>query len=86
MREAEQLITEHIRKEFLADKPAQPLDGDTPLIQQGIIDSLGVFLLIGFLEERFGVKIEEEDVVLENFATVKAIVRLVDRRTAAPKN
>lgn len=76
----DQLIKDYIARELLADRPGLRLENDTPLIQQGIVDSLGVFLLAGFIEERFDVKIEEEDVLLENFATVDRITDLVFRK------
>lgn len=77
MDDFEQIIKDRIAKEFLFDKPEVALQGDEHLIRQGIVDSLGIFLLIGFLEKRFGIKIRPEDVVIENFATVKAIAALV---------
>ena len=80
MTQAEQAIKEFIRDEFLRDKPQGDLANDEPLIQAGIIDSLGIFLLIGFLEEQFRIKIEPQDVVLENFETVDAISSLVETR------
>lgn len=73
----EQVIKDYIRQEFMLDKPEVILTNDLPLLQQGIIDSLGIFLLAGFMEERFGVKIAEEDVLPENFASVNAIQGLL---------
>ena len=43
---------------------------ETDLLQEEIIDSLGVFTLIGYLEQRFGVKIDASEVDLDNFRTV----------------
>lgn len=73
----ERVIKDHIVKEFMYDEVGTFLDGDEPLIRPGIIDSLGIFRLIAFLEERFGIKIQAEDVVLEKFETVNAIKNLV---------
>jgi acyl carrier protein len=73
----EQVIQEYIRREFLAEKPEILLTNELPLLQQGIIDSLGIFLLAGFVEERFGVEISEEDVLPENFASVNSIKDLL---------
>lgn len=70
-------IEEFIVKEFMFDKPEVTLSRDISLIQQGIIDSLGIFVLIAFIEKQFGIKCEPQDVVLENFRTVQAIERLV---------
>jgi acyl carrier protein len=78
--ETEQAIADYIRSEFLRDQPDAVLATDEPLIQTGVIDSLGIFLLIGFLEERFNVTVDPKDVVLDNFETIDAITALVNAR------
>ena len=75
--ELEQQIKDYIIKEFLYDKPAVTLDKDSLLIEEGIIDSLGIFILISFIDEEFKVKIEADEVLLENFETLNAIKSLV---------
>lgn len=53
---------------------------DQPLIRDGLLTSLMVVELALFLEERFGVDIDDMDVTEENFATLGAIADLVDRK------
>ena len=79
----EQAVKDYIVKEFLFDKPGQHLESDDLLIASDIIDSLGIFMLVAFLEKRFGVGVQPDDVILENFETVTAIKRLVEARRAA---
>ena len=79
----EQAVKDFIVKEFLFDKPGQHLESDDLLIASDIIDSLGIFMLVAFLEKRFGVGVQPDDVILENFETVTAIKRLVEARRAA---
>jgi acyl carrier protein len=57
------------------------LGDDDDLIDSGVVDSLGIFQLIAFLEERFGIKIGDEEITPENFGTVAAIDRLVASRS-----
>lgn len=84
MSDVRQLIREHIQEEFAYDSDTKMVADDQSLIQAGIIDSLGIFLLIAFLEEKLGVKVDPEDVVIENFDNVDAITALVEsKRTAA---
>ena len=56
------------------------LGGDDDLIDSGVLDSLGVFQLIAFLEERFGIAIADTDITPENFGTLQRIERLVAGR------
>lgn len=73
----EQIIKEHIVKEFLYDRPDVVLSNDLPLIEAGMNDSLGIFLLADFLTEKFGVTLNPEEFLLENFETVNAIKSLI---------
>jgi len=75
--EISRLLAEYIVKEIAATPPAQAPGPDVPIIEQGLVDSLGLFKLIAFIEERLGVKIAPEEIVLENFATLRAIVGLI---------
>ena len=78
--EIEQVLRSHIQEEFMADQPDNRLDLDTELIQEGVIDSLGIFNLVSFLMERFGIEVESEDVVIENFETLDAIKAFVQSK------
>ena len=53
------------------------------LIDDGIVDSIGIFKLIEFLEQELGVALKPEDVVLENFETIEAIMQFISERTAS---
>jgi len=51
----------------------------TALIEDGIIDSMGLMQIVLFLEERAGVRVPDDEVTPDNFETVDAINRLVER-------
>jgi acyl carrier protein len=69
-----------IRQQFLFDKDA-PLADDQELFP-GIVDSLGVMELADFVEETYGVKIGEEELMADNFMSLAAIASLVERKRA----
>jgi len=48
-----------------------------PLIETGIIDSLGILKLLSFLEEKFNIHIMDEELIPENFDTVQSISSLI---------
>ena len=77
MASIEDQIREHIAAEFMVGKDDRALTDDTRLIDDEVIDSLGIFLMVGFIKERFGVDVEPEEVTIENFETVNAIAQLV---------
>lgn len=56
------------------------LSYDYPLVGKGLLTSLQVMELVMFMEEKFGVTIEDDDIVEENFATVNDIAGLVEEK------
>ena len=50
------------------------------LLEQGIIDSFGIMSLLGFLEEKFSVHIEGDDLTPENFSSIGTISALIERK------
>lgn len=75
-------IKTYIVQQFLYDKPEMTLTDDFPLIQQGVIDSLQIIQLITFVQERFDILFEIEDLLLENFTSVGAIAALIQKQKA----
>lgn len=53
---------------------------DESLIEAGVIDSTGVLELVAFLEERFGIDVEDADIVPDNLDSLAAIARYVERK------
>ena len=83
MNNIDQVIKDYIVKEFLFEDPKKTVGNDDQLIQEGVIDSLGIFLLINFIEQEFGVKVQPTEVVLENFESINTIKKLVMSKMAA---
>lgn len=75
----EQTLKCFIEENLMRDKSSGPLTADESLLQRGVLDSLGLMNLIAFIEEKTGVRIADDDVMLENFETINAIVATIDR-------
>jgi acyl carrier protein len=73
-------IKEKIR-EFVMDtaqsKGLNSVSDDESLTEKGIIDSLTIFRLVSFLEDSFGLRIGDEEIVNENFQSVDTIESFV---------
>ena len=48
------------------------------------VDSLGLEQLADYIEEEFGVRIEDEDMVRRNFASVATLAAFVESKRALP--
>ncbi len=51
-------------------------------MEQGILDSVGVLELVGYLEQTFGVQVDDTDLVPANLDSVDALVAFVERKRA----
>jgi acyl carrier protein len=77
----ETLLT-YIREELLHENEDVTLAADTELVKEGLLTSLGILRLLGFLEERFGVRLQASEVQIEDFLTAVTIRDLVKRHAA----
>jgi acyl carrier protein len=79
MTEYSDKIKEFIITEVNPDLGLQSLDDDQPLIDSGIVDSLGVLRILAFLDEAFGIDLSGDEIKLQNFRTVRTICDLIAR-------
>ena len=59
--------------EYAASRGVTEVKDDDSLLKTNVIDSLGVFRLIAFLEDTFPLTIEDSDMVPENFQSLNDI-------------
>jgi acyl carrier protein len=78
----ESTLCDFLVDEVFAEKLAGPLAPDDSLFELGVIDSLAVVKTIAYCEEQFDIEIPDEELVPENFETVRAIADLVERLRA----
>ena len=74
-------------RRFINDKfplaKSRRLQDSSHLLEEGILDSLGVLELVNYLQEDHGIPIEDEELVPENFASIDAIAAFVEAKLAA---
>jgi len=80
--EHESALADFVRNELLHGRKVA-LTNDADLLGAGIVDSLGILRLVAFIEDRFGVKVPDEDVVFENFQSIGAMASYVAQRQVA---
>jgi len=73
-----------IEDNFLYLDPDAELTDDQDLLATGIVDSLGFVELVEEVESRFAVGVQDVEIIEENFGSVDAIVRYVERKRAEP--
>jgi acyl carrier protein len=77
------IIKEKIKKYVLeavyADK--EKIKDSSLIFKEGYFDSMGFMVLISYLEEEFGIKTNDTDLLEENFESINAISEFVIRKT-----
>ena len=58
----------------------EPTSGDP--LADGLLDSLAIEQLIAFLEDTFGIRLDEVDLDPKHFSSIEAVAALVDQRAA----
>lgn len=69
----ETIVNDYITRELVQDVALLPLSDATSLLETGILHSLSMLSLAVFVRERFGVTVEDADLIPENFDSVAAI-------------
>ena len=72
-------IKDYILEEFVPDGDID-VEDDTNLLEEEVVDSLGIFTLVSFIENKFSVSIDAEEVNLDNFETLSSITKLVESK------
>lgn len=59
----------------------EDIDPATDLFETGTVNSLFAMQLVLFVEKEFGIVVENEDLDVDNFSSLNAIERFVDRKS-----
>lgn len=69
-------IRDHIQQVILEGEEIE-LAPDTPLLELGILNSISVLTLVGFLEKRFHLIVPPKRIAPANLTTLEAITKMV---------
>ncbi len=64
-------------REYIQDTANTNVDPDMPLVENGIIDSMGVMDMIAFIQSSFHVEFTDDDLTAENFQNIHTIASLI---------
>jgi acyl carrier protein len=77
------ILAEPIRKFLLEKFPLahkRGLSNGARLLEEGIVDSLGILDLVSFLETEFAIVVSDEELLPENFQTIERLAAFVQRK------
>jgi acyl carrier protein len=73
-------VEQFILAELARGRGVTSIERDESLLTTGIVDSHGVMELVAFLEQRYGISVDDADLTPENFDNVVSIESFVERK------
>jgi len=67
------------------EEPSRFSDEDS-FLEMGLIDSMGILSLVGFVQERFALDVEDAELIPENWDSIDRIARFIQTKQAVPTN
>jgi acyl carrier protein len=76
-------IKQFILENFLFSNDESAVANSESLMDKGVVDSTGILELIMHLEERYGIKVQDEEMLPANLDSIERIAAFVERKRAA---
>lgn len=77
-----EVIRKYIAEEILYSKNGYGYPDEASFLEEGIIDSTSVLDLVLFVEEKFGISVDDEEITPENFDSVSLLAAFVSRKSS----
>jgi len=74
------IITQFIKDNFLLGDQYKNLDVNISLYEKRIIDSTGVLEIVDFIEEKFGIAVEDDELIPDNLDSIMKMSKFVCRK------
>ncbi len=73
-------MKEYITENFLPSSGLDSFENEDSFMEKGIIDSTGVLELLEFIEERFNIRVEDEEVIPDNLDSLKKLSLFIKKK------
>jgi len=74
-----EIIREFIRIDLAKNSEHLEITDQDNIIMNGMVDSLGLIKVVNFLEERFSIKLLDENIIPDNFESIESITILLEQ-------
>ncbi|MCU0223789.1 MAG: acyl carrier protein [Acidobacteria bacterium] len=81
---AESEIRRFITDRFCYGDAAVALGSHDSLIGRGIVDSTGIIEIVTFLQDAYGIRVEDEEIVPGNLDSIARLSRYVQQKAGEP--
>jgi acyl carrier protein len=77
MQTIEQAVRQFFIENFFIEAGNGQLSDDDSFLESGVLDSMGVLTLVEFVSEKYGIKIDDEELVPENWDSIRRVADFV---------
>ena len=78
--ETKLLILNYLEKGFSSTRKGIRLNDNTLLLEEKVIDSVGILELLSFVEETFNIEVPEEDITPNYFGTINKLALYIENK------
>lgn len=78
-----QALRTFILENYLFTEDQSALADADSFLEKGVLDSTGIMEVVFFIEEQFGIKVEDEEMIPQNLDSIDHLVTFVERKKAA---
>ncbi len=77
----EERLHQFIRDNFPAARQ-KDVTPTTMLLEDGVVDSLGLLLIVEHLEDEFDIITDDDELQMDNFGSIEMLARFIERKSA----
>lgn len=85
LQQIEQDVREFVIDSFLFGSGESHLSNDDSFLEKGLVDSLGILNLVTFVQKKYSISVEDEELVTDNWDSVNRIAAFVQRKLESGK-
>jgi acyl carrier protein len=75
-----EMIRKYIANNILFSDNGYPYPDDASFLNEGIVDSMNVLELVMFVEQNFGMKVDDQEIIPDNFDSVTKLATYVENK------
>jgi acyl carrier protein len=76
-------VKHFVDENFLFTSKVDSIGDDVSFMESGIVDSTGILEIVNFIEEDFGIQLEDDEIIPGNLDSVNLLTRFIFKKSAS---
>ncbi len=85
MDQVERELRQFVVENFLYGENEEEFSNDDSFLEKGLVDSMGILTLVSHVQEKYGISIADQELIPENWDTVRRIAEFVHSKLGVAK-